>query len=59
MKPIFDLQELKLKAVLNAVAQQRFEGLEPSEAFIEDLKQLALGQITDETLIHNIRLRYL
>jgi hypothetical protein len=50
---------LKLKAVLNAVAQQRFEGLEPSEAFIEDLKQLALGQITDETLIHNIRLRYL
>jgi len=46
------------RAIENAVAQQCLEGLHPSKELIDDLEQVASGQLTVETVIANIGKRY-
>lgn len=43
-----------MKAVENAIAQQRLEGLEPSAAVVFDLKRAAQGEISVRDVIDNI-----
>lgn len=45
------------EAAHNAIAQQRLEGLQPSEAFIADLKQVASGGLALKTALSNIEKR--
>lgn len=47
-----------LWAVENAIAQQRLEGLEPSQAVISDLERAARGEITVKDVIANIGKRF-
>jgi hypothetical protein len=42
----------------NAIAQQRFEGLSPSEDVIQDLEQVITGSMTIDIVIANIGKRY-
>lgn len=46
------------QALENAVAQQHFEGLHPSDALLRDLEQVAAGQMTIQAVIANIGNRY-
>ncbi|MDS4058101.1 MAG: antitoxin VbhA family protein [Candidatus Contendobacter sp.] len=56
-KPVEDDTEIRrnLKAVENAVAQQRLEGLEVPPDVIEEMKRAARGEIGIEGGIQNIR----
>lgn len=45
-------------AVDNAVAQQRLEGLEPSQAVVSDLELAARGEISVNDVIANIGKRF-
>ncbi len=47
-----------LWAVENAVAQQRLEGLEPSQAVVFDLERAARGEISINDVIANIGKRF-
>jgi hypothetical protein len=47
-----------LWAVENAVAQQRLEGLEPSQAVVTDLERAARGEISVKDMIANIGKRF-
>lgn len=47
-----------IRALDNAIAQQRFEGLLPSKEVIEDLKHVINGQLTIDDVIANIGRRY-
>jgi Antitoxin VbhA len=42
----------------NAIAQQRFEGLSPSDDVIQDLEQVITGSMTIDIVIANIGKRY-
>lgn len=45
-------------AVANAIAHQRFEGLEPSIEVIQDLEAIAEGHLTSEQALETLRQRY-
>ncbi len=47
-----------LWAVENAIAQQRLEGLEPSQEVISDLERAARGEVTVKEVIANIGKRF-
>ncbi len=47
-----------LQAVANAIAQQRLEGLEPSDALVADLTRAARGEISIHDIIENIAFRH-
>jgi hypothetical protein len=44
--------------ILNAIAQQRFEGLTVSKETINDLIKFSKGQLTIDNVISNITTRY-
>ena len=45
------------QAVENSIAQQRFEGLNPSQGIRNDLNNRASGKITSSEVVANIRER--
>ena len=47
-----------LRAVDNAIAQQRLEGLEPSGVLIADLQRAARGELSLRHVIENIKQRF-
>jgi uncharacterized protein with von Willebrand factor type A (vWA) domain len=53
-------QEIRwnLKCAEEAVAQQKLEGLQPSNGFVVDLKRAARGQMTLDQVAENIERRY-
>jgi len=59
-KPVEDNPEIRqnLKAVENAVAQQRLEGLEVPPDVIEEMKRAARGEIGIEEGIQNTREKF-
>ena len=59
-KPVKDSSEIRpnLKAVENAVAQQRLEGLEVPPDVIEEMKRAARGEIGIEEGIQNTREKF-
>lgn len=59
-KPVEDDTEIRrnLKAVENAVAQQRLEGLAVPPDVIEEMKRAARGEIGIEEVIQNIREKF-
>ncbi|WP_141217960.1 hypothetical protein [Bordetella genomosp. 5] len=45
------------RAIRNAVAQQRFEGVDPDQRTIAELHRVAKGEIQFADLIHDLRQR--
>lgn len=54
-----NITKKKLWAIENAIAQQRLEGLEPSQEVVSDVHRVARGEITIEDAIANIGKRRL
>jgi hypothetical protein len=46
------------RALRHAIAQQELEGLKVSSAAIEEMQRAAVGEISEEDVIRNIRARY-
>lgn len=50
-------QRFLKRVVANAIANQRFEGLEPSPAAIQDLKLVAAGTLSVHEALANLKSR--